>query len=440
MGNKSMKYVRVFLVMGALLLSILACRKGDSVSSSDIILRAGDEETDACLAEIPLDFLDLDSLSGAPVLGKDGNLNRLQGEGITLFVQDNFPVEQTHCGAALPPSVKESLDQVQQLIADGNSNAAIELLEELIETILSSQLSTSSTPHLASPALGHDGGRTMIAVRVMLTVVGDAQAAGDQAMETWAWNRAREIFEPYGWEEIKMTDNWRVALGVVATAQSLGLSSLADAALEKARDLVDIEINRVLDGFKPCTSTESDVIEMLTWISNGQMIGAPEAENRTDEALSLYDEWQDIQDRRAKGEDVEECIGNAFELNETFSGGLVIVTGSAMTCDGNNWTIEITVDANVEGAVYKGIGSTSFTVQNGVSGEVIIPTNGTAASFSFQDPITFGMTISEDGGTVEIGIGSTGSGTLDTPIGPLPFVLLPGGFTTVPLIRQPCDG
>ena len=431
------KHISIIIL---LLILVQACNIGSSVSSSNIVLRTGDEETDACLAGISLDFLDLDSLSVSPVFGEDGDLNRLQGEGVALFVQDNFPVEQTHCGAALPPDVQNSLDQVQQLIVGGNSNAAIELLEELIETIISGKLSTSSTPHLASPALGHDGGTTMVAVRVLLSVVRDAQASGDQAMENWAWNRAREIFEPYGWEEINMTDNWRVALGVVATAQSLGLSSLADAALEKARDLVDIEINRVVDGFNPCTSTESAVIEMFTWISNGQMIGAREAENRTDEALSLYDEWQDIQDRRAKGESIEECSGNAFELNETFSGGLAIVTGSAVTCDGNNWTIEITVDANVEGAVYKGSGSTNFTVQNGASGEVIIPTNGTAASFSFQDPITFGMTISEDGSTVEIGIGSTGSGTLNTPIGPIPFVLLPGGYTTVPLISQHCDG
>lgn len=406
----------------------------DPAPPVEIIFDLGSPEANECIAPLSLDFLNLENIS-----------NNDDPAGL---IEDTFPADETYCAEEITQETQDTLNEFDRLIDEGSTDQALQLIADYVNKLEAELLSMGATPHLASINPIHDGGRTRIYMKQMFTIATRLQQKGldDEAQEYI--QKAIDAFEKYGYEELGLIeDNFRAALAIAGEAQLLGLFDLGDTAIEKASEIVERLLNEALDAFTPCDSNKAEVENIKTLLAYGQALGVPNAEFLGDEFyFDQLPEWEEVQEKRKKGEQVEGCDLNAIKINQDI-GGLYVYSGEAYSCDGTNWTVDVTISGNIEGLIITGEGETTqFTVTDG-KGETIIPTNGSITgdgkTGTFEAPLIFGITLSEDGQTAEFGIGSnTPNGSMTITDGKRTITTifaLPGGFFTVPMTTHACD-
>lgn len=402
----------------------------DAGSIGEITFDLGSPEANECIASLSLDFLDLDAIENQ--------------DSPTEFIQDTFPANQTYCAEEITQKTQDILNEFDSLMDAGSTDQALQLVGAYVNTLDGELLGSGELPHLAAPALSHDGGRTRRYMKQMFTIAARLQLEGfdDEAQDYI--DKATDAFEKYGYEELALiTDDFKAALAIAAEAQLLGLNALGDDAIDKAMEIVEKFLNEALDAFEPCSSTQADVDTVNLYFVYGQLLGVEAASDRTYE---FYDdklpEWKKVQKKRKNNEQVEGCDLNAIKIDQDI-GGFITYSGEAYSCDGTNWTIEVSISGNFEGIAITGEGETTEFIVTDGKGETTIPTNGSVTKDGktavFQVPLVFGITLSEDGQTAEFGIGSnTPNGIItvkDTSI----IFALPGGFFTVPMTTHACD-
>lgn len=417
------------LAFTLLTLILTACGAGSEKSSAqDLVFDLVSPEANSCLSGLSLDYLDQSNVESH--------------DHPQQFIQETYPVDETYCANPVLEATTAALESFDQLLAEKKAAEALALIAEYVEQLTAEYLAAGSAGHLAAPASVHDGGRTRVYMRQMFTIAERLYKQGynDEADEYV--QKATDAYEKYGYEELALIeDDFKAALAIAAEAMLLGLTELGDDALDKAREIVEEKLNKALDAFQPCTSTESDVDyvdEMFIW---GQLLGAESANERTYE---FYDgklpEWKTVQEKRSRGESIEGCDLNAVLIENSIA-GVFDYRGEAYTCDGENWSVEVVVSANIDSAVLFVEGAGEFTLVDG-SGSSEIPTQGTITdgddSASLAVPLSFSFTLSEDKQSAEIGIGSQSPDGLLIAGDFTSVFALPGGFFTVPLTVREC--
>lgn len=282
--------------------------QGTRFSIADLAFDLGTEEANECANNIiSLDFFDEDAI----------NEIRTDGLAVKETIENSFPMELTFCAVPTSSATLEKLEEFDSLMASGQTDQALQLIADYVLELEHDLLSQTSTPHTAAPALIHDFGQTREFVRQMIAIAGRLQQQGSDDEAEKYMNKARDAFRKFGFEELDLLeDNYREALSIAAEAQGLGgLDDLANAAIEKAKEIIERLLPPAFEAFDPCISTEADVNYLDELLTTGQGIGVKTAENLSNEFYSdKLPEWRKVQDKRKRGENVPECP-NTYKLN-----------------------------------------------------------------------------------------------------------------------------
>lgn len=294
--------------------------QGTRFSVDDIVFDLGSEEANECANNLPLDFINEDAI----------NDSGLDGEEVAQIIQDTFPIDQTYCAVEVDQETLDMLDEFDRLIDEGQTEEALQLIEDYsnkLDAELESDLELipmASNAHLAAPALSHDGGAVYVYIRKQLAI-----AARLQLKDLWEeadyhiW-LAEVAFGKYGFEELELlTDDFPAvltALSISATAQTFpGLQDLNFAAQETAREILEKILPPTFEAFDPCIATRADVEYLDLLFVYGQVLDVQYAFDYTqDFYFDKLKKWQDIQRKRANGEEVPECPNTwSFEMDMT---------------------------------------------------------------------------------------------------------------------------
>lgn len=422
----------IFSIIFAILITACSSSSGSETrpgeaNIEDISIASRFSNEHRCSRDFDLSWVDYDAAAETPLLEPDLDEGVLGVAGAQALIQNIFSPEDTFCGGDLSADIQARLDVIDQLVADGELGEARGLLDELLRQ-LQVQLGLQQTIHvMASPArLSKEDTRRI--VREYLEVAASAQEYGFDDLANESIEAAKDTFSEWANNVIDGLTDISEALTIAAVAQLLGLDGLGDDALEKVRELADKKLKEALNSFDPCDATREQTNNLLSHAALAMAVGGNRA--NVNSAINQFESARSSLSAKAKGEKSPDCTGDAFNFVETFSDGLVTISGEAFTCDGTNWRIDIEISCAPVGVDLTSTGSLEFTVNDGTSGALVIPTVGTATFggnvASFQDPLGFKLTVRDDN-SVFVEIGSTGAGTVNTPGGVIIFVSFPGG-------------
>jgi hypothetical protein len=397
-------------------------------------------EIHLCNQGFSFGFLHLDAAASAPTLDTDLELVLLGASGVQNLLDNLVPYKNTFCGVALSDDAAKALEEFIVLLEAGDTEATADVLENMLNDLQQNVLKLNHTIVLSRQASRLSKDQAYSYIQAFLSMAAEAQLLGLDDLADDAMDAAIETFSDWATDAIQNTTDLSQALEIAAGAQLLGLENLSDDALEKAGEIIQQRYTEAFNAFDPCDATEAEARDLLTLAALRQLLEGSEV----DSAVDKVKEWKDIKERQDKGEAVPECDARQIDIDVTFADGLVAVSGTAYTCDGTNWHIDISTFGVVSGVPIQSSGALDFIVVDGQSGKLILEVTGTATFDdnvqSFKDPLTFMLTIQEDGEAAQLSLSSTGQGTIQTPIGPIPFVSVPGGGTVeVELIPHLCD-
>lgn len=432
-------------------LALASCQTGFSPGNQETNQSTAPEYSaahsapDVCIGELTINALNPNAAAEMPTLSDDLELGTLGIQGTEDLLGQYLSIENTFCSSELSDKILERLTEIERLVNEGKETEAQDLLNNLLEEVIEelNSISSSSSSHAKTARLylAIDKENAHRLVREFLNIAAQAQLLGMDDLAEDALNQASETFNDWASEAIKNTTDLSEALEIAAQAQLLGLENgLDDIALDKAREIVQQMLTKAMKGFSVCDSPLEQARDILSKAALAQLLGVEGGD--PENAIDLVLEWKVIQEKKANNEPVPECSAQSFKLEESFAEGFMTVTGFGYTCDGENWQIEISGSGSPAGAPITFSGALDFPVIDGSSGSLLLPVTGTATfdehQANFEDPLSFTLTILEDA-TAHISLSSTGQGTIETPIGSIPFVALPGDTVEVTLEPHQCE-
>lgn len=418
------------------LLIIQACAASSAITSS---FQSSDQQ-DICDNASVYDFLDLDN-TDVQLWDQEEGLYTLNHQEKSDLLESYGSKSDTFCDREVSEETQILLEEVQALEDNGDSEKASQKLQEYIHKLEQGIGSKINTNKLAKINL-YSKESTFKYIRDMLSIAGIAQLLGENDLYDEAMSNATDTFEDYGNETIEKVSDFKDALEIAAQAQILGLEELAELAMDKAMDLAEKLVDETFTNFDICSATEKDVNKLFRMVALSNIFHLKDYRDKLDEAKDLAKQWKEIQEKRENGETVPECDLNFIEIDADFGNPYMHVSGSIFTCDGSNWEIEISLDGTLDGSIFTGQGSLTFSLEDGKSIGNIIPVTGTAKFgedvLEYQDPLSFKFYLLGDGKS-QIMLSSTGQGTMKTPIGPITFAILPTTESEIiPIIQKDC--
>jgi len=219
--------------------------------------------------------------------------------------------------------------------------------------------------------------------RDLLNASGRAEQLGDLESAEEFKSEARDVYEGYGETIINDSSDVRDLMSVQAGAELLGLDELREAAADKIdKELLD-ELEDAGELFTPCT-TDPNVIRIYFDIY--ARVTLVVRDYVSDGKASA---WIEAQEKRANGEDVDECDGGVLFAEQPldgWDGTLVVQLG---TCGFTHW----------EG---NAVASGTLEVDGGtmaLEGSIPLDLRGEPATGDFAGEATFTLTTSGGSGT-----------------------------------------
>lgn len=335
------------------------------------------DEADITICSQPPDdgLFDLQAASVMQILLGDAGLEDLGLDGARDLAGDMYSPESTFCGLTASEDLLAVLDEIQALYDSGQGTAADEMLEDLLQQIDEGQFAWAWMLKLSAPSLQAGEARTRRIVRNYLDVAGRASYWGNDDKADAALQSAVDTYQNWAADTVDSA-SIKEALRIAAEAQLLGLDGLSDQALERARDLAELDLMGEIERFEPCTSTKEDAGRLLDTAAVAQLLGVD-----TDpyDFMGEAYEWLDIQQRRNKGEEIPACDlwQVNLELDEVWDAGYHHMI----------WEGEFMV---MEDGALKGEGEGSLVTHvevpcvNVLSGETTNSTTDVEGSFIFQ--------------------------------------------------------
>ena len=167
--------------------------------------------------------------------------------------------------------------------------------------------------------------------RDYLYAAGLAEKVGNLDRSEEFKNEAKDVFSAYGETMINEATDPKVLMDVMAGAQLLGLDELSNDVSERISQILEKELSDAATLFNPCTTDPNVVRIYVEALGRARLWDQSAGDGR-------YEAWQDIQERRANGEEVPECDGAIFATVEPLDGWDGTLDVMLTTCGFTRWT------------------------------------------------------------------------------------------------------
>lgn len=319
-------------------------------------------------------LFDLQAASVMRILIGDDEFGELGMDGAEEIADALYSPMDSFCGLSSSEELLSNLEEIQGVYDSGDLDQADELLLNLLEAIDDDQFTEDGSGKVAALLFQTGAARTRRIVKNYLDVAGRAAYWGNDEKADTALQAAVDTYSTWAADAVD-TANIKEALRIAAEAQLLGIDGLDDQALERAHDLIALDLAGERKSYKPCSATKADTKRLLDTTAKALLLGV---EVNTYEIMAVVEEWQEIQRKRAKGEDVPQCEGWSIEMlidNGWDSGYHNIVW---------NGVFQEREDGSLNGT---GTGSITTHVEitcvNVLSGEEYMSTTDVTGSFEF---------------------------------------------------------
>lgn len=369
---KSYKYLAFFLISFFVASCVPSPTIPDLASAND---KASTDEYDLCDQPQDLAIFDLQAASVMQVLIGENELGLLGEDGAADLAGELLSLDESFCELDVPAELLEVLDEIQILIDSGREIEADQMIDDLLMEIESGKFSAGVMYKTAAPSLQQGGAKTRRTVRAYLAVAGRAGYWGNNEKFEDAMDSARETYSKWAAEAIESA-SVEEALRIVAEAQLLGIEDLDQEALERARDLAELDLAGELDSFEPCSASIEDAGKLIDAAARAMLLGA---ETDSNDFLYEINEWLDIQRRRKAGEEIPECDSWQITMliDITWDSGFHYITweGQFKVQDGE------TLDGQGRGTLST---HTEVTCVNVMTGEEVPSTTDVSGTFDFK--------------------------------------------------------
>jgi len=254
------------------------------------------QSMDPCSGPLPTEHFDLDAAAEIPTLGADGQASTLGPEEAAIILGELTASADSMCALEVSPRIQEAIEAVRAAAAQGDRDEVRRLLEQLIRVDL--QAAGSPIKSFRNSYAPEDRQKS----RDASAAAAEAQAQGESDLAEEASEQARQHYTNYATTAIPATDDVGALLTIAAEAQLLGLDDVAFDAIEKATEILEMELEEVAARYNPCRPTREEFRELATATARVQLIGGDASEGEI-----LISETIDISIRRANGETVPEC-------------------------------------------------------------------------------------------------------------------------------------
>jgi hypothetical protein len=369
---KSYRYIVFFLLSFFITSCTPSPTKPDLANANEKTLTT---EYDLCDQPQDLVIFDLQAASVMQILIGENELGLLGEVGAADLANELLTLDETFCGLDVPAELLEVLDEIQILIDSSRDTEVEQMLDDLLIEIESGEFSTAVIYKAAAPGLQQGGAKTRSTVRAYLSVAARAQYWGNDDKFDRFMDAAKDTYSEWAAEAIERA-SVEEALRIVAEAQLLGIEDLDEEALERARDLAELDLAGELDLFEPCSASKEDAGKLIDAAARAILLGA-----ETDPYDFMYEinEWLDIQRRRKAGEEVPECDTwqVAMLIDITWDSGFHYITWEGQ--------FKVKDDETLDG---QGRGTlsthTEFTCVNVMTGEKSPSTTDVSGTFDFM--------------------------------------------------------
>lgn len=365
-------YRLVILFLLAILVS--SCSSADP---STAINGQGEDEPvlQICSQSPESTLFDLQAASVMEILIGDDKVEELGMDGAQTLANNLFSVEETFCGLGIPEALLSDLEEIQALYESGEDLQADELLDDLLQAVEEEEYSEVRAGKVSAPSAQAGGASVRRKVKNFLDIAGRAEYWGNDEKAQDALQAATDTYEKWAGEAVD-TASIKEALRIAAEAQLLGLDGLGDEAIERARELAELDLEKEIMRFEPCKSTKEDTGRLLDTAARAQLLGI---DTETYNVMGEVYDWLDIQKRRERGEEIPECDLWQVDLvlDEVWNEGFHHILWEGV--------FKVLEDGSLEG---QGQGSLVTHVEvpcvNVLSGETTISTTDVEGSFVFQ--------------------------------------------------------
>ncbi len=336
---------------------------------------ASTAEYDLCDQPQDLAIFDLQAASVMQILIGENELGLLGEDGAADLANELLTLDETFCGLDVPAELLEVLDEIQILIDSDRETEADQMLDDLLIEIESGKFSAGVMYKTAAPGLQQGGAKTRRTVRAYLIVAARAQYWGNDDKFDRFMDAAKDTYSKWAAEAIESA-SVEEALRIVAEVQLLGIEDLDQEALERARDLAELDLAGELDLFEPCSASKEDTGKLIDAAARAILLGA-----ETDPYDFRYEinEWLDIQRRRKAGEEIPECDSWQITMliDITWDSGFHYITWEGQFKVGDGGTL----DGQGRGTLST---HTEVTCINVMTGEELPSTTDVSGTFDFK--------------------------------------------------------
>lgn len=167
--------------------------------------------------------------------------------------------------------------------------------------------------------------------RDYLYAAGLAEQVGNLDRSEEFKDLAKDVFSAYAETMINEATDPKALMDVMAGAQLLGLYELSDQVSARISEILEKELSDAATLFNKCT-TDPEVIRIYVRALGRAKAWDPSAGD------GRYEQWQNVQERRANGEEVPECEGAIFATVEPLDGWDGTLDVLLTTCGFTQWT------------------------------------------------------------------------------------------------------
>jgi hypothetical protein len=361
----------VILLAGLLLYSC-----STSPSPSNIPGLTPTVETEDLCSQLPsVELFDLQSAAVMQILLGDDQFAQLGESGAGDLVNSYYSPDETFCGLDVPEELEAALAEIEELINSGQDQQAERMLDDLLQKVEDGQFSSIRVRKSASPAAqaGRAGARTK--VRHYLAIAGRAAYWGNDTGADDALDAARQTYQSWASEAVESA-SIQEAIRIAAEASLLGLDNLSDQALERARDLAELDLMGKLDLYQPCSATREETGKLLDTAAGAQLLGV---DTDAYDFMSEAREWLEIQQLRKDGKDVPQCDRWQVDLvlDHVWDSGSHLMTwkGQFKVLEDNR------LEGQGQGTLASHVGVTCVNV---MTGEEYLSTTDVSGNFTFK--------------------------------------------------------
>jgi len=368
-------YPLLVIVLSSLLIGSCSSSPSSPSKNSAIDPTPSFEVLDLCEQSPTFELFDLQAASVMQILLEGTELGPLGESGAEELSREYFSPADTLCELDVPQELVSALDEIQDSIDSGQSLQADQQLDDVLQAVESGSYSFRRVRKSAAPQAQAGSDTTRAKVRNYLAIAARAQYWGNDAKSDTALDSARETYKEWASEAIDRA-TIKEALRIAAESQLLGLEDLDGEALNRARDLAELDLMGELDLYEPCSATREETGKLLDAAAGAELLGV---DTDSYDFMSKAREWLEIQQLRKDGKDVPQCDRWELEmvLDEVWDRGSHLITWEGQ--------FKVLDDSTLSG---EGKGSlathTEVNCVNVMTGEEYMSTTDVSGSFTFR--------------------------------------------------------